>query len=117
MKKRLLCVLMKNNHIYNVGDDNIFKQDKNCYIVTKYGSMALPLIKYDKIIDRKVIEKNMHIGGYYELIDFLKVKSTDRVYLRGFNRATIGIIFRLVLENNDNKLLENKHIMVRTRNK
>ena len=117
MKQRLLCFLMKNNHIYNVCDDNLLKKDKNCYIVTKYGSMAHPLIKYDKIIDRKVQEKNMYIGGYYELIDFLKINSIDRIYLRGFNRATIGRVFRLVIESNDNKLLEKDQVMVKKRKK
>ena len=108
MKKRLLCVLIKDNHIYNVVSDNVYKQDKNCYIITKYGSMAHPFIGYDEIVDGKIIEKDMYIGGYYELIEFLKNKTNDRVYLRGFNRATIGRIFRLTLENKSYTINEDK---------
>jgi len=107
-EKRLLCVVMKDSHIYYVNSDNVFKQDKNCYIVTKYGSMAHPFIGYDEIVDGKIIEKDMYIGGYYELIEFLKSKTNDRVYLRGFNRATIGRIFGLTLENKSYTINEDK---------
>lgn len=98
MKKRLLCFIMKNNQVYNICDDNIFKQDKNCYIVTKYGSMAHPIIFYDKKYDGTAIVQQELIGGYNELIEFLSDKSNSKVYLRGFNRATIGRILRLVIE-------------------
>ena len=98
MKKRLLCFLMKNNQVYNIGDDNIFNQDKNCYIVTKYGSMAQPVIFYDKKYNGTSIVEQELIGGYKELIEFLSHKSNSKIYLRGFSRATIGRILRLVIE-------------------
>ena len=105
MKKRLLCVFMNNNHIYNIGDDNIFKKDKNCYVITKYGSMAHPVICYKRNNDG-VINENKVIGGYTELIEFLSDKENDKLYLRGFNRATIGRIFRLVLEKRTSKIIK-----------
>lgn len=105
MKKRLLCVLMKNNHIYNIVDDNIFKKDKNCYVITKYGSMSHPVICYKRNNDG-VINENKVIGGYTELIEFLSDKENDKLYLRRFNRATIGRIFRLVLEKRTSKIIK-----------
>jgi len=103
MKKRLLCFIMKNNQVYNIGDDNIFKQDKNCYIVTKYGSMAHPAIFYDEKYNGTTIVEQELIGGYKELIEFLSDKSNSKVYLRGFNRSTIGRIHRLVIEKQSNE--------------
>lgn len=98
MKKRLLCFLMKNNHVYNVGDDNIFKQDRNCYIVTKYGSMVRPIIFYDKRCNGALIVEQELIGDFKDLIYFLSDKSNSKVYLRGFSRAIIGEILGLVIK-------------------
>lgn len=97
-EKRLLCILIKNCNICNVGDDNIFAQDKNCYIVTKYGSMARPFICYDRRVGGKTIDSDMVIGGYTELINFLKTKPNSKIYFRGFNRSTIDKIRGLIIE-------------------
>ena len=99
-EKRLLCILMKNFNICNVGDDNIFQHDKNCYIVTKYGSMTRPFICYDRKVGGKIIDSDMVIGGYTELINFLKTKSNSKIYFRDFNRSTIDKIRGLLLEEN-----------------
>lgn len=107
---RLLCVLMKNCHIYNVENDNIFIQDKNCYIVTKYGSMTRPFICYDRKVGGKTIDSEMVIGGYNELLRFLDTKSNSKIYFRGFNIATICKILRIVMENRDNKIEQKKAI-------
>lgn len=103
MEKRLLCFIMKNNKIYNIGDDSIFKQDKNCFIVTKYGSMAQPAIFYDEKYNGMPIVEQELIGGYNELIEFLSDKSNSKIYLRGFSSATISIILRLVIEKQSDK--------------
>lgn len=116
MKKRLLCVVIKDNHIYYVNNDSIFKQDKNCYIITKYGSMSHPFIGYDEKSNGKIIEKNMYIGGYYELVEFLKCRFDKRVYLRGFNRAILGKIFRLVLEDKSSEVVDEEFTSVKKNN-
>lgn len=105
---RLLCVLMKNCHIYNISNDNILKQDKNCYIVTKYGSMARPFICYDRKVGGKTIDSAMIIGGYNELLRFLETKSNSKIYFRGFNIATIYKILRIVMEKRDSKIEQEK---------
>jgi len=106
MKKRLLCFLMKNNHVYNVNDDNIFKQDKNCYIVIKYGSMIHPIIFYDRKCNGTSIVEQQLIGGYKDLIEFLSYNSNSKVYLRGFSRAIIDEILRLVIEEQSSREIE-----------
>ena len=62
----------------NIVDDNIFKKDKNCYVITKYGSMAHPVICYKRNNDG-VINENKVIGGYTELIEFLSDKMDDKL--------------------------------------
>lgn len=75
-------------------EDNL----KNCYYVKKFGSNTHPKIYLDTKIDNEWISKNQFIGDYYSFIDFIAKNENSFICIRGFSRAGIGQIVRMVNE-------------------
>ena len=90
--------IINGGKLFSTDNFNFEDNLKNCFYVKKFGSNIHPKIYLDTKVDNEWIKQNQLIGDYHSLIDFISQNENAFICLRGFNRAGIGQIVRMVNE-------------------
>ena len=90
--------IINGGKLFSTDNFNFEDNLKNCFYVKKFGSNIHPKIYLDTKVDNEWIKQNQLIGDYYYFIDFISQNENAFICIRGFSRAGIGQIVRMVNE-------------------
>ena len=90
--------IINGGKLFSTDNFNFEDNLKNCFYVKKFGSNIHPKIYLDTKVDNEWIKQNQIIGDYYSFIDFIAQNENAFICIRGFSRAGISQIVRMVNE-------------------
>lgn len=98
-EKQLKHFLYYKNTLHELPSGITAERYSNCLFFMKYHSNSHPVIKVSVKRNNNYIKRNVFIGGYEELFNYMLKHKEETMLFVGFNRAIIGRIFAKFSEN------------------
>ncbi|MBQ3020847.1 MAG: hypothetical protein IJD92_01325 [Bacilli bacterium] len=98
--------IIKNNNLYTTSNSKFDNKLINCFCIKQLGSSVLPKIYLDVKINNSIVIKNHFIGEYKDLIDFILENQNRCIFIKGFSRASMAHLLRMINLKKDYKKLK-----------
>jgi len=90
--------VINNGKLFSTSDFNFDDSLRNCFYIKKFGSNTHPVIYLDTKVDNKWVNRDQVIRDYNALMYFVVANENSFICIRGFSRAVICQIVRMINE-------------------